>query len=611
MTIMSIRILLILLGFSVLFSCGEIDPDEEKDDDTDSTSAGTEASMQVTFTPAGTLAITTSSLRGQNLHSDSSNPEIGSAGRSDITSLKYYFLSIRICEKVEVTGSGYQNPENCLEVLNNWGGDYENFGAEQARNDTANYVDLMDAADVKEKLGKNTISLSARDAHVYRYGIINWMQPYKVTAKVPLSNGTTLYTKDGTVKEDPSRGHYQTSVSEITTGPASEAVVRQNNGGALFAFQKPYEITTEDLTSGKQFILDLVFNPDHLIQGRSDSGGGVIFDETLGYSIDVPLLAITPVIHLSDSDVHRESYLLRNYQQSPYNARLELYYLSNDQDKNILGALFAPHINEGSYEPAPGPTQIFSVTTHDDQSIDFNDWEKPFLKGFKRKTTVGDQGTVSVVCKAIMGPDACTNSEASDLPYELLSAGKADSQISVGLKIDASEAVSDVLRSKTWTRSCVTNGDKYFSYSIAFSGTTFTATITRFSESSCSTSGQLEVIKQTGVFLVGDPVDAPGVFKINFTTSTSNVTANASAVTSLNSLGVCSKTDWSETEFNTLGNDSCSLPWGVPGETVYYDIVRIKDNTIAFGSLSPFDSGSTTVESSRPSVLNSAALSGQ
>ena len=106
----------------------------------------------------------------------------------------------------------------------------------------------------------------------YNYGIITWSLPIKVKATLPLGDGTFLYTHDGetlseTIGNDNFVRYYTKASSSLGVGPAEEAVVLLGNGGNWFKFQNPLTVTSADVEERRQWVLDLVFNPEGIVKG--------------------------------------------------------------------------------------------------------------------------------------------------------------------------------------------------------------------------------------------------------------------------------------------------------------------------------------------------------
>jgi hypothetical protein len=246
---------------------------------------------------------------------------IGAASASGLESLKYHIGSIAICEDLDVSGSGFQNPRGCLSVFQSDPGAYQ-YGlqddwtplATQARQSDDGFVDLLSASS-RATLGGST-TLTYDHVRSYNYGIINWALPIKVKATVPLSDGTTLYTHDGTStftvnSSNNSREYFTAPSASLLSGPAEEAVVILPNGGNWFKFQAPLTITEEDIKERRSFVLDLVFNPDGIVKGaangaamptqirESDAQGSTV------RGIAVPMLDLAPIAHRATETVVR------------------------------------------------------------------------------------------------------------------------------------------------------------------------------------------------------------------------------------------------------------------------------------------------------------------
>lgn len=370
---------------------------------------------------AGKLKIKTKVVKAKSAGTSlalSTGGATGASASADLDSLKYYITSIKICEDMEVNGTGYSNPKNCIMLFQQSEKGYEDYGADDARNDDEHYIDLMDSEDIA-KLATST-TVSKENIGKYKYGLVNWFQPIKVKATMTLDNSTTLYTHDGTVAED-EFGNIKTSISNITTGPAEEAIVQHNNGGAWFRFQTPFEITKEDIASGKAFLLDLIFNPDRIVKGCAQAIGcsGNLVDSTNSYEMNVPMLGLTPVFHREDQKVLREAYYFTNSGTNGFEIRLDLYYLDGDSKKTIYGVEDKIFYNETSGNSTPSTLySFFSVTSNDDGSLDFNDWQGAVISGFKRLSDVGDTDTATI-CED-MASDGCSE---MDISYELISDG--------------------------------------------------------------------------------------------------------------------------------------------------------------------------------------------
>jgi hypothetical protein len=167
------------------------------------------------------------------------------------------------------------------------------------------------------------------------------------------------------------------------------AIIQHGNGGAEFAFAKPFKITAEDIASRAAFKLDLTFNPDGIIKGANGPGGRIwgdvgtfsgfttgctttsgpthpstypnvassIVDGTNVYGIDVPMLGLTPIAHRADDPVIREQYLFHHITASgqtaandpKFDVRVELYSLQSDPTRTVYGVSIEPLFIAGEH----------------------------------------------------------------------------------------------------------------------------------------------------------------------------------------------------------------------------------------------------------------------
>ena len=137
--------------------------------------------------------------------------DVGSPTAASLKSLKYYIISIQLCESLEVMGSAYNNPQGCIAIYQAdvaGAPDYGSYLATQAKDDNTpgRFVDLMTAAG--QATLRRPVSLEVpiaaplpdggaapetdagampmSKAGVYRYGLINFYRPIKVTAEFPI-----------------------------------------------------------------------------------------------------------------------------------------------------------------------------------------------------------------------------------------------------------------------------------------------------------------------------------------------------------------------------------------------------------------------------------------
>jgi hypothetical protein len=341
--------------------------------------------------------------------------QAGSASAASLESLKYLIRSIQVCEDMQPQGSGFQNPSGCLELYRgnesalayDLNQDWTPL-VEQARQVTDGYVDLMDA-DARSALGTST-QLTSAHVRDYNYGIITWALPVKLKASVALADGSFLYTHDGlgtseVLGVDMVRNYFTEAGSSLRSGPAEEAVVLLPNGGNWFKFQQPLAITEDDVTQGRDWVLDLVFNPDGIVKGyegeyvsgslRNSADGGASVR-----SIHVPMLDLVPVPHRLSEHVVRESYVGHvDLGTTGFDVRLELYSVEGGSGA-VLGVDAKSLVTAESTEIPPEMSKISYVTEADGGSaLDFGSWSgTSIITGFQRVTSPGERTHAGIVC---------------------------------------------------------------------------------------------------------------------------------------------------------------------------------------------------------------------
>lgn len=367
-------------------------------------SAGIEMRLASTALPAG---------GGQNLLAFSG----GGAVRPGLESLEYYITSVQICEELQASGSGFNNPANCLELYRGadtpqlqyaLDGDWRPL-ADAARAMTTGFVDLLSPS------GRATLNATTAltDAHVrsYNYGIITWSLPIKVKGSVPLADGTFLYTHDGTtdyetIGVDNYRHYFTTPGTAMNVPPAEKAVVLLPNGGNWFKFQNPLDITAADISERRQWVLDLVFNPEGIVKGfagdgisqsnlqERDGSGNVV------RAITVPMLDLAPIPHRADEQVVRESYLASLAVGSQaFDVRLELYSIEGDPDRTIYGVDLKTLVTAASTNVPTEMNKVSYVVAESDGSVTFQSYnQSPIISGFERVGDVFETTTASISC---------------------------------------------------------------------------------------------------------------------------------------------------------------------------------------------------------------------
>ncbi len=407
---------------------------EEKKDDGLALEGGT---LDVALVPADEAALSTAL--------------VGQAGVAELKSLEYRFLSIQICEKMEVNGTGFNNPENCLLIYdgqvdqsaygdlppkksdknsdgqlkypsqNEFDVAVAAYEAQvQARHTAAladtKYINLRDPTSVKKLSAQ--LKLTDKDAHAYSFGLVSWYRPIRVKASAALigaSPAKTVYTKDGpaaieVVGMDSYLKHVTNAASDMTAGPAEVAVIEHPNGGSWFNFPMPFVITTDDLKAKKNFKLKLTFNPHAVVKAFDDQNQGQLKDTTNDVSISIPMLHLTPIAHAADKVILKETYSLEHIPggaDEPFFARVELYSIKGDAAKTVYGVDSQILYKTGSTTMVSDLPQAFflkqtatNVSLKDYQS---KGDDKPAFLTIPRLTAAGASSTAKVKSVCVDG----------------------------------------------------------------------------------------------------------------------------------------------------------------------------------------------------------------
>lgn len=334
-------------------------------------------------------------------------PIVGTNTAAGLKSLKYYIKTLRICEDLTQTGSGYQNPKNCLVLYQ---GDespnYDTYGIETAlaEPDTSlRYIDLMKTTSDTNGAGvdklKEPFTVDSTAVRRYNYGMIDFYTPIKIKAEFTMNGGTTYYTRKTTSftpnTSSPFEAH-TAKVDDLTQSPAEEATYQMTNGGAYFLFQKPFEITDADVTNQTNVKIDLVFNPDNFARASDlDTAGPPILDAS-NRAISPPFVRMNPVPRKSGDTTRKEVYLITmdTTSSTAHKARVELYYNSSDSSKTIYGVDSAI-VYESTATTSVNSIIALNYAVEVDGSVSLLDYQKsPTLKELKRR----ESGTLKIVC---------------------------------------------------------------------------------------------------------------------------------------------------------------------------------------------------------------------
>lgn len=393
----------------------------------------------------------------------------GGAVRPGLESLSYYIYSVQICESLEASGSGFNNPTGCLEL---YSGDrsvlaYELDGewtalADAARARSEGFVDLLDPAS-RAGLG-GTTTLRSEHVRSYHYGIITWSLPIKVKATVALGDGSLLYTHDGptrvqTIGADNFQDYFTEPSTALDVAPAEPAVVILGNGGNWFKFQNPLVIRQEDVDERRQWVLDLVFNPEGIVKGFAGDGAarGNVRELSGGSAvrgITVPMLDLAPVPHRASESVVRESYLGNvTLGASSFAARVELYSVAGDPNSTVYGVDVKSLITPSTTSSPPDMAKISALRSEGDGSLSFLSYRgTPVISGFRRVADELGTTTARIACAthqdregaeggAAIVVDSCPAAEI-DVTFTLVGRRDLDGDIPLTLEpVDA--GVSD------------------------------------------------------------------------------------------------------------------------------------------------------------------------
>jgi hypothetical protein len=320
-----------------------------------------DTTSKIRMTPnvvAGTQA--GSAAKSQGVGAAQSALRIGSPSGTDLKSLKYYITGIQLCQDVQLSGSGFSNTSGCIALYQSPDGtpDYMTYTVAEAMADDApgRYVDLM-SADGQAALRRPVtleVPVAAEmadggpsQAGAYRFGLINFYRPIKVTAEFPIIGHPGEYFRTRadthvTVSTTPD-GRFNSNkvqIGDTLSGPTEETTYMLDNGGALFTFQKPFVITQADIDAHADIKVDLVFNPENFGQAFesascADDRNASICDPLNNVVIDMPFVRMNPVPRKSGEQTRKETYLM-DY-DSDSKLRIELYYNDADEEAGIQG----------------------------------------------------------------------------------------------------------------------------------------------------------------------------------------------------------------------------------------------------------------------------------
>lgn len=294
---------------------------------------------------------------------------------SSLSSLKYIFGGMQICESLDVNGSAFNGGVNCISLYSSTVGDPTTITQGTFPDYSSQSTDLMDLGSISSF---NNAASGKMKAGSYNYVTVNWAPYISVKGSVPIG-GTTLRTQSCTV--DTSNGMCKSSTSLASAVSDSEAIVKSANGGSWFKFQNPFVISADDVSHNTQYIIDMVFNPEGAIAGSKNlsPGGGFYYGQisdvdpstVAGDVIYVPMIQLTPVPRKSSDTVSKETYHI-SLPANAGTARLELYYIKSDSNKTVYGVnlmTLLTSTQEGSATSIDYGSKISTMTTDSDGKL--------------------------------------------------------------------------------------------------------------------------------------------------------------------------------------------------------------------------------------------------
>ncbi|HEX4354842.1 MAG TPA: hypothetical protein VHZ95_18050 [Polyangiales bacterium] len=349
---------------------------------------------------------------------------IGSPTAMNLKSLKYFISSIQLCQDVQTQGTAYSGASGCIQLYQGAQGDdsdYKNYVVESAEadNDPTHYIDLMTAegqaalrhpVTLEVQVGKDSQDAGESPTGAYRFGLINFYRPIKVTAEFPVLGSSDQYFRTRAVTQThlsmTADGRFNTEKVEIgdtLSGPTEETTYMLNNGGALFTFQKPFVITQADVDAQEEIKIDLVFNPENFGQAYesmncTDDQYSAICDPLNNVVIDMPYVRMNPVPRKGGEKTRKETYLM-DYDTAS-KLRIELYYNDADPEAGVQGVDAAVVYDATAQMPDNNiiasyyVSQTGSVQSHDANVTLMDSAHTPNLDGLIRR----QDGTLTVHC---------------------------------------------------------------------------------------------------------------------------------------------------------------------------------------------------------------------
>ncbi len=361
---------------------------QEKDDESTTEQTG-QLTLNLTAMPVN-MALALASIPGEFR-----DLPINTTGSGDgLYSLKMYFRSIQLCNSLDDNGSGYSNPQGCVDIYTNDSDTYNGLtgptAAERATfsdSSTGKFYDVLSETDLASLNTGVAVAVGE-----YNYGIIETHPWVKIKAR---SGG--LCTKAAGAVEDSSTGGdgivtYHTKVDSLSCGDGEpeEVLSYITNANTKFKFLAPFSVQ-----EGDSVILDLAFNLAQEVRALEGNFGGNLRASDADNAFYVPMIRIGAAPRLSTQTTKVETYLMGTAAQKEQ-VRVQFYYNSDDTSKSILGINGAVLATPASLESKANKAIYSSSVVQDGTSISLRTWDGKTIMSFDR----GAAGTMEYTCES-------------------------------------------------------------------------------------------------------------------------------------------------------------------------------------------------------------------
>ncbi len=353
--------------------------------------------------------------------------KVGTSGSTGLESFQVAVGNIRLAKDITTNGTALSDMSSSLLLFSQEFGSWGDLDEATVRDPawSSHYIDFCDPKSVSRLASSKPFTL--RDTGDYYWAVFNWSPFFKIRATIPLPDGDTIFTHDGSIAKHFFPGsdvsYYVTEATRsLLQGPSEDALVRKNSTATWFRFLKPLRLTEADLDSGTtiadtvgmdshnhpivnqvpsgKWNVMLVFNPKDLLWAELSENGNRSFNPSIrspdsSTSVNVPFLRATAVPYREGEDVMRETYefsvqAVTGGVQGTYGMRLDLYLIGD----NVVASTAQSYPTDGNLPPSEPPI-IYFVVGKADGSLSLQDnLSRPIFDGFMRKTKVGEEGSV-------------------------------------------------------------------------------------------------------------------------------------------------------------------------------------------------------------------------